>query len=333
MNAQDAVGVQEPNDWILSPQEHADRLPKEAGPLKRILKSDAIKPIMETYDEADSKAQTHQNSYKKWGQREIYLTAAAAVIGSILLYISNNAASSTQFVSVLPLLRKILVFLQALSLAGVAAATYMQRSGGFFKKWMLERTKAEEARFELFETVCGLRGVTLPISVQDNEIPLLPLQLEYFRRYQLEVQINFYKGRGKQHENAAARLLSRGAIIIFLGALAAAITSSVAEFGNWINAFAIMGVITPVLIGAQGKLSLLNQDERNAIRYGITLGHLRECQKQLEAARQAAEKNELGGVHSLITKVHEIISVENKEWKEQTGPVDSSKASRGERGT
>lgn len=321
MNAQQAVGTQEANDWLLKPRAHADALPEEADPLKKILTSDAVTPIMECYDEADSKAQAYQKSYQKWGRCEIYLTVAATVIGSLLLYISDYSAGSEKPADILHMPSLILVLLQAISLAGIAVATYMQRSGGFFKKWMQERTKAEEARIELFETVCGLRETLQPVPIRENEIPLLPLQLEYFRRYQLEVQINYYKGRGKQHGVAAKRLLSRGAIIVFFGALAGAIASSATTLGNWVNGFAIMGVITPALLGAQGKFSLLSQDERNAFRYAITLDHLREYQKRLEIIRHTSENNEFEKVRNFIKSVHEIISVENKQWKEQRGHI------------
>jgi hypothetical protein len=59
-----------------------------------------------------------------------------------------------------------------------------------------------------------------------------------------------------------------------------------------------MGMITPALLGAQGKFSLLSQDERNAFRYTITLDHLREYQKRLEIIRHNSENNEFEKVRN-----------------------------------
>ncbi len=323
MNAKELIGEQNENDWILKPEVHADQFSVKAGPLVRILKSEAIKPIIISYNNADKKAEEYQKSYKKWGSIEVYLTAFAAIVGSILLYISNNPESPNSnleqmSINYINVIRISLLLVQAISLAGIASATNLLSKGKYFKKWMEERTKAEKKRIELFETVCGMRGVILPVEVRRNEIPLLLLQLEYFRRYQLEVQINYYRGRSKQHEVAANRWLTRGAYIVFLGTLAATITSSLTFYNDWINAFAIMGVITPILLGVQSKLSLINQDERNAIRYNITAEHLGKKQQKLVEIRQAASKNDLEYVHRFIKDVNEVISVEHKQWLEKT---------------
>ena len=65
-----------------------------------------------------------------------------------------------------------------------------------FDIWMRQRAEAETQRIKLFRRVIDAEE-----QARDGELPLLPLQLEYFRRFQLDVQRLYYDKRGKQHRN------------------------------------------------------------------------------------------------------------------------------------
>src|SRR5258708_28473763 len=70
-----------------------------------------------------------------------------------------------------------------------------------FDLWMKARERAEIARISLFDQVMN----TDDPSSQPDELPLPPLKLEHFRRYQLDVQRRYYAARGLQHAQPAGQ--------------------------------------------------------------------------------------------------------------------------------
>src|SRR5262245_60691847 len=65
------------------------------------------------------------------------------------------------------------------------------------------RGEAEQLRVALFDRVLATDQ-----AVQDAELALLPLKLAYFRRYQLDAQLRYFGGRGKQLERTVGLPLS-----------------------------------------------------------------------------------------------------------------------------
>lgn len=311
MDAKNAIGEYQPQDWHLDPREHAARMNPEAGPLQRILEGAAPQVIIKQYEEANAKAQKFQTEYKHIGRLEIHLGSTAAILGAIVLYLATKTTSPWEA------LRQILLFFQVLCISGTVAAKYQLRNKKSFGHWQQFRTAAETARIELFETVCGLKNDSPKEAAGENELALLPLQLEYFLRYQLQVQLNYYRDRGAEHEAAAGKFVSRGTMITFIATVAAALGGMKADFGDWVSVGAIAGLVAPVLLAAQTSLSRLNQDERNATRYGITYRHLQNYEKMIDTIRKAATADDSNTVHSYIRSVNELISIEHKEWTKQ----------------
>lgn len=80
---------------------------------------------------------------------------------------------------------------------------------------MTARAAAETARLSYFEKV-----LSVWVDYQTSSIPLPLLQLEYFRRYQLDVERSFYRNRGTDHRKAAAKLLNLSSFAVALGSVA-----------------------------------------------------------------------------------------------------------------
>lgn len=311
ITAIEAIGEYQPQDWHLDPRSHAQRMAREAGPLQRILQGSRVQVILEQYEAADAKAGACQAEYKRYGQWEIYLGSAAAIIGAIILYLTSGDSGEAG----LP--RSALLVAQVLCLAGAIALKYKLGHSAIYSRWQKQRTRAESTRIELFETVCGLAGDQDQDTVADNELPLLPLQLEYLLRYQLQIQLNYYRERGQQHAEAARRFVNIGTGVTFLAAIAAALAGLSTTFGDWVSSSAIVGLVAPILLAAQSSLSRLNQDERNAARYAITHDHLLNLKKKSDSVRRAAEAGKQDEVFRFIHSVNEVISVEHKEWIER----------------
>ncbi len=318
MNAAEVIGKQGDDDWILEPEKHAQLLPPQAGALQRVLKGTAVSPLVVLYLRSDKEAIRFQALYKKWGRREILLSAAAAFIGASILYLAGSAVEDT-WKPYVAMIRTPLLLVQAGCVAAVATVKHFLQQGKFFQKWMQERSKAESVRIEYFETILGMRKVGIPRNQEEGEMGLLPLQLEYFRRYQLEMQMKFYCGRASEHDEAARKTLGIGAWITFGAALAAAIGGLRAELGDWVSSAAIVGLVAPILLGMQTSISRLNQNEQIAGRYKITEEHLRRCYQHLGEARTAAEKGDREPVFEFVERVHGVLSTEHQEWLKSWG--------------
>lgn len=307
------IGSPEPADWRLAPLSHAEALDEKAVALKRVLESEAIAEIMRRQERHDAAAGEQQATYKRYGRLEIYFGAAAAILGAIVLMSSGTASS-------MPLaepLRLVLLVVQVLCTAGLLSVKYLLKHAQPFLKWQQERAAAETARVELFETVCGLTGRKWRDAEQPGDFPLLRLQLEYFVRYQLLVQLKYYGERGAEHAKAAGRYVSGGAILTFGAVFAAGAAGFSPNLGNMIGLASLAALIAPVLLNAQTSLSRLNQDERNAARYAITFEHLDRLRGRLDEVREKARAGLEEPVHAFIRSVNEIISVEHSEWLTQ----------------
>jgi hypothetical protein len=311
ITATEAIGEYQPQDWHLDPHSHAQRMAREAGPLQRILQDSCVRVILEQYEAGDAKAGEYQAKHKHYGLGEIYLGSAAAIIGAIILYLASGDGGEPD------LSRSVLLLAQGFCLAGAIALKYKLGHSAIYRQWQQQRTRAETTRIELFETVCGLAGYPVPPTVAENELPLLPLQLEYFLRYQLQVQLNYYHERGRQHAEAARRFVNIGTGITFLAAVAVSLAGLSTELGDWVSSSAIVGLVAPILLATQSSLSRLNQDEHNAARYAITHGHLLNLKKKSDSVRRAAAADNQDEVFRFIRSVNEVISVEHTEWIER----------------
>ncbi len=211
-------------------------------------------------------------------------------------------------------LRIALLIIQIVCTAGLVGMKYFLQHRKLFGKWQKERSEAETARIELFETACGLSDHNWNDAEKDDDFPLLPLQLEYFVRYQIMVQIAYYSKRVAEHEAAAYRYICFGAIVTFIAALAAAIIGFTQELGDAVSIASMAALVAPILLTAQTNLSRLNQDERNAARYAITHDHLDRLRGKLSDARKSAASRLVEPVHAFIRSANEVISVEHSQW-------------------
>lgn len=200
---------------------------------------------------------------------------------------------------------------------------------------MQRRATAETTRIGLFDRVLAAKE-----DSREGELPLLPLQLEYFRRYQLDVQRAYYRERGRQHGKAARRawllrLLALGLVILALFPIVWSLQgkdwlpSSIAELLSELPAsteaaqrlFLGFGLVAAGLQGLLAALALMSLDERNAARYLATSDNLETlADKPLDEARAAAatvgadREGARATVLSFVALVQEQISVEHREW-------------------
>jgi hypothetical protein len=325
--AQAAIGQDDPeSDWKLAPGAHATALPGEAGALRRILQDLEIQSIIGTFEIADKQAIDAQARYKRVARLRLYTGVAATIVGATFI---------------LPLDEWIRGFLSIPTAiqygclaVSIVAALHLIRSKPF-DVWMKARAKAEIARIELFNQVM----TAVDDVAQPGELPLLPLKLEYFRRYQLDVQLRYYRGRGQQHARAAGQTERWQLLSIALSGIAGAIAlisatkflvdlaplpdwikdlSQIAQshLPTWTNkAVLAIGIVSSTLFGASISRSLMDLDERNSSRYLTTADNLELLRATgLEEARQDAAAGLIDKVRDFVDQIQDQISTEHREW-------------------
>ncbi len=326
-----AIGIDAPTDWELKPETHAAKLGPEAEPLKQILLKPSIKDIVAAYRKADDAAKHAQRIYKGLARLAAWTGFGAALIGA--------------FVLMLALLFPVKVAITAAAL--VQAALLLISFGSSliigslkpFETWMLRRAEAENARLMLFNHV-----IAEPQQSSSGTMPLLPLQLEYFRRYQLDVQRLYYRGRGERHAAAARRAWWWRLIALLLVVLAAVPLIWSVQGSAWMPTFLVdladrmparteiaqrvflgLGIIAAALQGLLASLAVTSLDERNAARYRSTFDNLDMLSEEpLEEARAAAAavatdadeaaRSARDTVLAFVALVQDQISSEHREW-------------------
>ena len=208
-----------------------------------------------------------------------------------------------------------------------------------YQTWNEARGTAEAMRRELFERI-----VDAPLEKKDGELPRLTLILEYFRRYQIELQQAYFATRGQEHEWSAqvARVLEcsvvAGLIVWCLADLSTA-WSGTSEQGaagwpragtqHWMWAsgqlqhvettmsdFWMLGLsVGLALIAAGAKLhATLNASVRNAARYKNMRDKFKMLTDDIDTVRAAAVRGDETAVRAYMKRVHSIMSIELNDW-------------------
>lgn len=293
-----------PADWRLEPSTHSKAINEDGAELKALLLSEKVNAIADAYNDASGKAKLAQKEYKDFSKWAIYASAGATIIGSFVLFLGKDSVTSFVY------FRELLLTIQVILIAVQISLKYKLQNGRAFSKWQVERSNAESFRIDLFNLVCLAKEGAGRSNWQ------LQLQLEYFVRYQLAVQLKFYKERGLQHEEELKKYVNRGTVLTFFIALGSVTATSIGVgLSDTVGVLAIAGLIAPVLITVQGNLSLLNQDQRNYERYKITHANLRKLRGKLDEVRDAAKVGNRNYVEEFMGEVNALISVEHKQWK------------------
>jgi hypothetical protein len=309
------------HDWRLEPLQHAERLPAEGGALRRVLQRQEIAEIMSVYEAADRAAGQAQRSYKRWSIAANRLRYAAIWLGTAaLLHLAGLVSDGLSQV--------LAVGQYAMILAALAASAFLSRTRPF-ETWKEERAKAEAARAELFSQVGAAAE-----PHQAGELPLLPLQLEYFRRYQLDVQRDYYGRRGRQHaagSGAADRWRILVVVLVILAAIVAAgglvwMLASGARTGEVMQlahspqlrtVLLVLGILASATESYLANTALIAQDQRAAAIYLATAVNLDAiADKQLAEARAKAAAGQADGVQDFMTLVHLAMASEHQTWKQ-----------------
>jgi hypothetical protein len=324
-----AIGHNRSDDYKLEPRQHADRLPPPAAALRRTLQQPAVLATIDGYDTFDHEAVRAQRRYKRLCKSTLLVLAFAALSGLALILPWTDPFDAY--------LRwgAIAVIYCAMILAFISLRS-LDRTNPY-KRWHQKRASAEFMRGQLFRSV--LASGPEP-AAPAGEIALLPLQLEYFRRYHLDVQKAYYSKRAAEHE-AATRAANRwrqvGAAIIvvwvacMLIAMAIPLSEPQAMLGpvqgvfgmfEWIDiayldAILLFGGLCAMIgYGLALAISSINNDLRNAGRYKVYAKRVEAFYARLPELRALAlDPTNAGKVRSFAAEVQDLFDGEHRDWK------------------
>jgi hypothetical protein len=348
----DVVGTNDPPDnRNLNPglhgQKHIASLEvPAAAPLVRVLKSPPVQTAFADYQRNDNEAVQAQNSYKRSRLVILVPLVVALAVGlfgfvttSITIEqwlkktgIDDNTARIAAHLGPLWIVTAMLFITPILSL--------IFRPNQLYELWMTRRGVAEAIRRELFERV-----LAAPAEQRTaEEISPLLLKLEYFRRYQMELQTAYHRTRGREHEHAAK--MARRLIIVANALLLCWVVLSVSacmagrtEQGGLSGPELVMNTLlrmaaplqqieildidfqilaATVLLAAAYAVVwlyvLLSGSVRNAARYATMRTNFEELNAEIGAVRAKALANDEAAVKAFVERVHSIMSLELADW-------------------
>ncbi len=307
--AQEIIGEGTWEDYIIAPTKHAKELEARAPALAKILRSSEVDTVARQYEEKDNVAIEAQSSFKKYVQQVNIAVFLSALIGTVLMasaLLGKNNDSG--FFQIWLILLGI-----TCGILGALGKMWMSRvrGGRMLERWMTQRASAETHRLRYFNLVTRPRKNAQGAS----SIPLSLLQLEYFIRYQLEVQNSYYLNRGKDHRRAADGTLRLAGWSIFLGSLGACAGGVLGGvFNHNIAVIAACGMLGAALSSYVANNEAVNQDRRNAERYGRTFDTLQKLREKLDEIRKAVATGSQEALEAFVASVHEQLSLEHRQW-------------------
>jgi hypothetical protein len=306
------IGDDAGDDHIVDPTAHAAEFRERAPGLAAILSTEAVRFLAGEYTRRDRLAIEAQSEFKRWAGRLNWLvfvsavsTAALAAAGPLFEVWASDAGNDAWSVAGTSVSWMLAVVAATCGAMAGVAMSYL-RSEKLLEKWMTRRAEAESLRLEYFATV------TEPTE-NPPDSNLLLLQLEYFRRFQLGVELAFYGNRGAQHDRAARHALKTGLLLMMIVAVINAVAGTAS--GAW-TALALLALVAQASAVRISGIEAVNQDGRNAERYGRTHSVLARIKVKLDQVRPAVAAGDGAVVTGFVEAVHEQLSLEHRQWLE-----------------
>ncbi len=303
--ARETIGRQEPDDYIIRPTEHAALYQSGAPHLAEVLRSAPSATAAEEYEHYNNEAIRAQAEFKRAaGGANITILLTATLGAAVMLVALIEIAVSD-------------VLVLALGVTGLivgamgAYYNYQLKQRALLRGWMKARAKAETQRAEYFTVVTNDE----PAAGSNAGIPLGLLQLEYFRRYELDVQVTYYTTRQDDHRRAADRTAILGGVAVFLAAL---VTGLGGFLGGLVDptwaGLAALGILAAALAAFASNRDAISQDSRNAERYERTREALQGLAARLDEVRAAVAEGNHVALREYVAAVHDHMSVEHRQW-------------------
>jgi SMODS and SLOG-associating 2TM effector domain 1 len=300
------IGSGSPADYGLSPVEHAAELKTSAPKLAALLIRSAPVELARQYAEADTEALVAERTFKRWVIRANRAVLATATVSALLMAVALLAGRLGG------LTQTILIALALIGVAtgGIASMSLFRvKEGRLLEDWMTARARAETKRLSYFSYIVNS-------SVGPLDLQLELLKLEYFRRYQLDLQLAYYKTRRSGHRNSAERTLNISAGSVMVAAIASGAAGVLGAMRSEWAALGSLAVFGAALQAFAAARESLNQDRRNAERYDNTAQALQGLRERLDDVRLGIAAGSTSVLGEYVSAVQDQLSLEHRQWLE-----------------
>ncbi len=314
--AREILGPSDGTDYTIRPTAHAEKYAEAAPALAEILRSSRVEAAAQEYERQDAIAIQAQKQFKRLSGRSNSAVLLTAIIGALVLVVYGFYGRN----EIEGMRRYALIALGAAGgLAGALAAMwlYLIDKSRSLQKWMSRRADAETQRLAYFRAVTADSGSIRATS----GVPLPLLQLEYFLRYQLEVQLTYYDRSSIRHESSAAKSLRIGSSAVLIGCIVTGISGLLSPL------LAGVGVLGAALSSFASNREAMNQDRRNAERYERTRKTLQKLRGEIDGVRGACARGNSEPLQEFVTVVHDQLSLEHRQWLETEDSIGQALAS------
>ena len=306
LDAAGIIGTGSPGDYRLSPVEHAEQLKTSAPKLAALLTRSAPVELARQYAEADTEALAAERTFKRWVIRANWAVLGTATVSALLMAVALLAGT----LGGLTQATLIVLALIGVATGGFASmALFRVKEGRLLEDWMTARARAETKRLSYFSYLVNS-------SVQPLDLHLELLKLEYFRRYQLDLQLAYYKTRRSGHRNSAERTLSISAGSVLVAAIASGAAGVLGALRSEWAALGSLAVFGAALQAFAASRESINQDRRNAERYENTAQALQGLRERLDDVRLGVSAGSTSVLGEYVAAVQDQLSLEHRQWLE-----------------
>jgi hypothetical protein len=300
------IGSGSSGDYALSPAEHAAQLSTSAPKLAAILTRSAPVELARQYADADTEARVAERTFKRWIIRANWAVLATATVSALLMAVALLGDS----LGALTQTTLIVLALVGVAVGGIASMSLFRvKEGRLLEDWMTARARAETKRLSYFSYIVNS-------SAEPPDLQLEQLKLEYFRRYQLDLQLAYYKTRRTGHRKSAERTLDISAISVLVAAFASGAAGVLgARQSEWaaLGSLAVFGAALQAFAAAR---EAINQDRRNAERYDNTAQALQGLRERLDDVRLGIAAGSASVLGEYVSAVQDQLSLEHRQWLE-----------------
>jgi SMODS and SLOG-associating 2TM effector domain 1 len=300
------IGSGSPDDYGLSPVEHAAQLKTSAPKLAALLTRSAPVELAHQYADADTEALAAERKFKRWVIRANRAVLATATVSALLMAVAllaGRLGGLTQTIL-------IVLALMGVATGGIASMSLFRvKEGRLLEDWMTARARAETKRLSYFSYIVNSSAGPLDLQLE-------LLKLEYFRRYQLDLQLAYYKTRRSGHRNSAERTLDISAGSVLVAAIASGAAGVLGALRSEWAALGSLAVFGAALQAFAAARESLNQDRRNAERYDNTAQALQGLRERLDDVRLGIAAGSTSVLGEYVAAVQDQLSLEHRQWLE-----------------
>jgi hypothetical protein len=301
------IGNRSPGDNALAPVEHAEQLSTSAPKLAALLTGGVPVELARQYAEADSEARVAERTFKRWIIQANWAVLATATVSALLM----AAALLTGSLGALTQTILIVLALIGVAVGGIASMSLFRvKEGRLLEDWMTARARAETKRLSYFNYIVD----SPEEGVLDPQLDLL--KLEYFRRYQLDLQLAYYKTRRSGHRKSAERTLDISAGSVLVAAFASGAAGVLGALHTEWAAFGSLAVFGAALQAFAAAREAINQDRRNAERYDNSALALQGLRERLDDVRRSVAGGSTSVLGEYVGAVQDQLSLEHRQWLE-----------------